>query len=108
MFGGLSWNADYVDPHNFLDTLFHSESAMNHSAYQNTDLDLMLEKARVEQAPALRLDLYKQAEMTILEDAPIIPLWFPLEGGFLVKPRIRGYFVPPMPMQILRHIWIQQ
>ena len=108
MFGGLSWNADYVDPHNFLDTLFHSESSMNHSGYQNADLDVMLEKARVEQTPALRLALYQQAEMTILEDAPIIPLWFPLEGGFLVKPRIRGYFVPPMPMQILRYIWIEQ
>ena len=108
MFGGLSWNADYIDPHNFLDTLFHSESSMNHTAYHNADVDLVLEEARVEEDSTLRLALYQQAETAILEDAPIIPLWFPLEGGFLVKPRIQGYFVPVMPMQILRYIWIQQ
>jgi len=107
IFGGISWNADYVDPHNFLDTLFHSDSPMNHSAYQNTDLDAILEKARVEQDPELRLDLYQQAEVIILEESPIIPLWFPLEGGFLVKPRIQGYFVPRIPMQILRYVWVE-
>jgi len=108
MFGGLSWNADYVDPHNFLDTLFHSASSMNHSSYQNTDLDKVLEFARIEQDSEVRLALYQQAEDIILQDIPIIPLWFPLEGGFLVKPRVQGYFAPPIPMQILKHVWIQK
>ncbi|MCH9016765.1 MAG: peptide ABC transporter substrate-binding protein, partial [Chloroflexi bacterium] len=30
MFGGLAWIADYPDPENFLDVLFHSESSDNH------------------------------------------------------------------------------
>lgn len=108
MFGGISWNADYIDPHNFLDTLFHSESSMNHSAYESTTVDSVLEKARVEQDPEIRSALYQQAERIILRDVPVIPLWFPLDGGFLVKPKVQGYFVPPIPMQILKHVWVQQ
>ena len=58
IFGGLGWIADYADPENFLDVLFHSESSNNHTHYSDPELDALLERARVEQGQEARLALY--------------------------------------------------
>lgn len=89
------WVADYPDPENFLDVLFHSGSAGNHSGYSNPEVDDLLERARVETDEAKRLALYAEAERLIVEDAPIIPLFFDREYT-LVKPHVKG-LVQPMP-----------
>ena len=38
-FGGLAWQADYPDPENFLDVLFHTDSETNHGGYSNKEVD---------------------------------------------------------------------
>ena len=86
MFGGFGWIADYPDPENFLDGLFHSESNNNQSQYSNGQLDLLLERARVEQDEQARFDLYHQAEEIIVDDAPWVPLWHSNGGSVLIKP----------------------
>ena len=48
-FAGIGWEADYPDPQDFLDILFHSESSINHGDYSNPAVDSILEEARVEQ-----------------------------------------------------------
>jgi ABC-type transport system substrate-binding protein len=89
------WCADYPDPENFLDVLFHSASDFNVAAYSNPDVDALLEEARTELDPARRLDLYHQAETLILEDAGALP-WQHSIFDVLVKPRINGYVISPM------------
>ena len=44
-FGGSGWQADYPDPQDFLDILFHTESKQNHTSYSNPELDAILEQA---------------------------------------------------------------
>ena len=39
VWGGSGWQADYPDPQDFIDILFHSESKGNHGMYGNTDVD---------------------------------------------------------------------
>ena len=85
----LGWIADYPDPQNFLDMLFHSNSAYNHGAYSNPELDAIVEQARVEQDVEARMALYRQAEQLLVQDAPWIPLYH--SGGYyLVKPYVQG------------------
>jgi ABC-type transport system substrate-binding protein len=85
----LGWIADYPDPQNFLDMLFHTTSAYNHSAYSNPELDAIVEQARVEQDVEQRMALYQQAEQLLVQDAPWIPLYH--SGGYyLVKPYVQG------------------
>ena len=41
-YGGSGWQADYPDPQDFLDILFHTDSAINHTNYSNPELDAIL------------------------------------------------------------------
>ena len=45
------WIADYPDPHNFLDVLFHSSTENNQGGYNNAEVDSLLEQARVGARP---------------------------------------------------------
>jgi ABC-type oligopeptide transport system substrate-binding subunit len=99
----LGWVADYADPQNFLDILFHSKSTENHTQYASPDVDRLLERARGERDNAVRMRLYQEAEALILKDAPWVPLWHS-KRYVLVKPYVQGYTSPPMVVPWLRSI----
>jgi ABC-type oligopeptide transport system substrate-binding subunit len=92
---GMGWCADYPDPQNFLDVLFHSESRQNLSGYANPEVDELLERARVEPDVKRRLDLYADIERTIVADAPVILLTHSI-SAVLVKPHLHDYVLTPM------------
>ena len=103
-FAGLGWEADYPDPQDFLDILFHSESSINHGGYSNPLVDSVLEDARIEPDAAQRVALYHEAERLIIEDAAWVPLWFTGERYVLIKPDIQDYRVTPMILPKLRQV----
>ena len=107
-YAGSGWQADYPDPQDFLDVLFHSESTLNHVAYGNEAVDALLVQARTEQDVARRIELYHEAEQMIVNDAPIIPLWYDGEQYVLVKPHVKGYRLTPMSIPRLKQLRIEQ
>lgn len=60
-----AWGADYPDANNWLNEVFHSTSGNNYANFSNARFDQLVEAAAREQDPAVRLELYKEAE-TIL------------------------------------------
>ena len=106
-FGGLGWEADYPDPQDFLDILFHSESENNHGLYSNQDVDILLQDARVETDLVKRIDLYQKAEEIIVDDAGWVPLWFAGESHVLIKPYVKGYELTPMTISKMRYVYIE-
>ena len=108
MYGGLSWGADYPDPENFLDVLFHSESIDNNMAYSSAELDGVLEQARIELDQQKRFELYHEAEEIILRDAPWIPLWHGNESYRLVKPNVQNYYFLPLVVPKLRFVYMTE
>ena len=105
-FAGLGWQADYPDPQDFLDILFHSESSVNHGGYSNPEVDRILEEARVEQDVTRRVSLYREAELMIVDDAAWVPLWYQGERHVLIKPYINDYRLTPMIIPKLREVSI--
>ena len=99
------WCADYPDPENFADALFHSDAQQNLGRYSNSDLDALLESARVERDVTKRIAMYQQAERIIVEDAAGIFLTHGL-SFVLVKPHIRGYVLTPIAVPIERYLSI--
>jgi oligopeptide transport system substrate-binding protein len=107
-FAGLGWSADYPDPQDFLDILFHSESSINHGAYSNPQVDSLLEEARIEQDVVRRVQLYNQAEEMIINDAAWVPLWFTGDRYVLIKQRVKGYRMVPMIVPKLHQVRIEE
>ncbi|MGC8855319.1 MAG: ABC transporter substrate-binding protein, partial [Anaerolineae bacterium] len=103
---GSGWCADYPDPENFADVLFHSGSQQNLGGYSNPALDALLDQARVEQDVTKRIALYQQAEQMIVNDAPVLFTIHPLSYQ-LVKPYVKGYVFTPIDIPIERYMWLE-
>jgi oligopeptide transport system substrate-binding protein len=103
----LGWIADYPDPQNFLDILFHSESLDNHMGYANSEVDNLLEEARTEQDHDRRMALYRQVEQILLDEAPWVPLEYATDY-WLTKPYVKGLIYPPMIIPHLQYVSIGQ
>lgn len=97
------WIADYPDPYDFLDILFHSKSGLNHGSYVNPKVDELLEAARTERDEARRMQYYQQAEQMLISDAATIPLDYAREY-WLVKPYVKGVQRPPLIMPWLVNV----
>lgn len=102
---GSGWVADYPDPENFLDILFHSGSEQNEGEYSNPQIDALLEQARVEPDETARISLYQKIEQMLVDDAACIPLYFDI-NYVLVKPYLENFVVTPMPVSRLRYVSI--
>ena len=105
LFSG-GWCADYPDPENFADVIFHSGSTQNNGGYSNSQLDALLEAARIEQEVTRRIEMYQQAEQIIVDDAAALFLTHSLSYQ-LVKPYVKGYVFTQIDIPIERYMWLE-
>ena len=93
----LAWIGDFPDADNFLQ-LFHSGrhgSAGNRAHYTNAEVDKLLDSSRRETDPARRIELLRQVEQIVVDDAP----WIFLSHGqthLLVQPYVQNFAIGPM------------
>ncbi len=99
------WCADYPDPENFADVLFHSGSNQNQGGYSNPALDALLEQARVEQDVTKRIAMYQQAEQMIVDDAPVLFTTHSVSYQ-LVQPYVKGFVFTPITVPLERYMWL--
>ena len=104
----IGWIADYPDPENFLDILFHSESANNNTRYSNPEVDRLLEEARTERDKTRRFQIYNQVEQMVLDEAPWVWTWFSGEGYALIKPEVSDYYLLQMSIPKYRYIYFNR
>ena len=101
------WCADFPDPENFIDLLFHSSNDFNIGKFNNPDFDALVEKWRTEQNPSDRIQLYDQAETIVVDNVAAIPL-FNVVSGILVKPYIQGTVISPIGAETLSGLKIDE
>ena len=72
-----SWIADYPDGENFL-SLFYSKNPAppNYTRYHNDDFDSLYETSLSEADEAQKVNLYQQMDQLIVDDAPVIFLFY--------------------------------
>lgn len=74
-----SWIADYPDAENYL-SLFHSGNfcpeGPNYAHYANPDFDLLYAKAMEESDAARRAALYYKMDSLVMQDAPVVILYY--------------------------------
>jgi len=105
MFAG-GWCADYPDPENFADVLFHTGAQQNTGNYGNPALDTLLDRARGEMDVAKRIGLYQQAEQMLVQDAPALFLSHNI-SYLLVKPYVKGFVLTPIDIPLERYLRLE-
>ena len=84
-----AWIGDYDDAYTFAQ-LMHSKNGQNDPGYRSEAYDGLLDEAAMEAVPGKRRRLLEAAERQLLDDMPIIPLYFYVSKR-LVKPWVGGY-----------------
>jgi oligopeptide transport system substrate-binding protein len=99
----LGWTADYDDPSSFLD-LFAKNSSENDPGYTSNAFSQLIDEARVESHNDKRVDLLSQSEAVLLDDYPVIPIYF-YTARRLVKPYLGGAHITPMNETYSKHLY---
>lgn len=103
----LGWSLDFPDPQNILDYKFYSRSLGNDVALNDREIDALLEEARVEFDSERRIELYRDVERRLVDEAVWIPL-FHSQAHELVKPYVEGYVPTRMVTPQLRYVRLTQ
>lgn len=100
--------ANYPDPENFYDFLFHGDNAGIYYGYKNESLDALLDSAATETDWIRRVDLYRQADQILYDDAPVLILTYTGPSYVVWKTRIMGYVATPIDVPQHHHLWINR
>lgn len=101
-----SWLADYADAENFL-AVYYSPNfcpvGPNYTHYKNNEFDRRYLLAIQEKDDAQRTKIYAEMDSILMNDAPVIPLYYDQVSHFLRK-NIHGFQTNPVNMLDLRFV----
>ena len=101
-----SWIADYPDAENYL-SLFYSKNftpnGPNYTHFKNIEFDVLYEKSISIVNSSERFYLYQKMDSILIEEAPVIPLYYDQVIRFSQK-NIRGLGINPLDMLDLRTV----
>jgi peptide/nickel transport system substrate-binding protein len=104
-----SWIADYPDAENYL-ALFYSKNftpnGPNFTRFKNLKFDKLYEMAQSETNDSIRHHYYREMDNIIIEEAPVIPLYYD-ESIRLLHKRIKKLGTNPLNLLTLKHIEIE-
>lgn len=109
-----AWIADYSSPETFLGNFYGKlvpkekdmPSSGNQSRYINPLFDKYFEEGR-SASQKKRLELFSKAEIELMKDPPIIPLWY-ANDFTLSYSRVRNLKNNPMEFLDLRRVYIKE
>jgi oligopeptide transport system substrate-binding protein len=109
-----AWIADYSSPETFLGNFYGKlvpkekgmPSSGNQSRYVNPLFDKYFEEGR-SASQKKRLELFSKAEIELMKDPPIIPLWY-ANDFTLSYSRVRNLKNNPMEFLDLRRVYIKE
>lgn len=99
----LGWLADYDDPASFLE-VFSKNSNQNDPDYVSPEFNGLIDAARIEPNPDRRILLLQKSEEVLLNDYPIIPVYFYIARR-LVKPYLGGAAITPLNHTYSKHLY---
>jgi len=101
-----SWIADYPDAENYLSLFYspnHSPDGPNYTQYSNPLFDNLYRKAGMENDIEKRAVLYREMDSLVMEDAPVIVLFYDQVLRFS-RTNISGLGNNPLNLLELKHV----
>ncbi|WP_164845539.1 peptide ABC transporter substrate-binding protein [Anaerosphaera multitolerans] len=86
----FNWTGDYSDPMTMLE-IFESGNYFNKFGYENLDYDELISTAKDTDNEKERMDAMKEAEKLIMEELPVMPIYFN-SYSYIQKPSVNGVY----------------
>lgn len=103
-----SWIADYPDAENFLSVFYSKNPAPpNYTRYNNSRFDKLYEESLSEKNDSIRYKLYQQADQIVMNDAPVVPLWYDMVI-WLVHPYVKNFIPNGLNLLELRRVKLER
>jgi len=102
-----SWIADYADAENFLSLFYsgnYSPGGPNYTHFASDEFDRLYEKARRVTDFQERIGLYRKMDRIIIENAPVVPLYYDVVVRFSPLD-IHGLGSNPMNLMVLKNVY---
>ncbi len=102
-----SWIADYPDAENYLSlyySKFHTPNGSNYTHFKNSDFDKLYEEAITIVDNETRYKLYQKMDEIIIEQAPIVPLYYD-EVTLFSQNNVKGLLVNPVNLLHLKKVF---
>lgn len=101
-----NWGADYPDAENFL-SLYYSKNfapeGPNYSHYKNTAFDKLYEQSFLINDTESRANIYQEMDELMMQNAPIIPLFYDQTTLFLNK-NVKNFSMGPIKLLDLTRV----
>jgi len=97
----LGWCADYYDQQDWLTTVFHSQSTVTKTGYNNPQFDKLVTDGDKEPDAKKRDDLYQQASRLLSQDAPAAWIYYDA-NPVLQKPWVKSYYLTSLGFEEAR------
>ena len=101
-----AWIADYIDPNSHLDIMV-TDGENNNTGWSNPEYDRLIAAARAETDEKKRIEIFHQAERILMDEMPIIPIYYYVDKNMLKKD-VRGFYRNPLDTHPLSSIWIDE
>ncbi|HEY0966319.1 MAG TPA: peptide ABC transporter substrate-binding protein [Opitutaceae bacterium] len=101
----FAWVGDYLDASTFLD-LMTSTSGNNQTGWSNPTYDRLVDEARRTLDQGKRFDLYREAELILMNESPIMPIYFYTRNN-LRLPSVKGWYGNLLDLHPLKHVWLE-
>lgn len=89
----FGWTTDYLDANNWLNDAFYYFQSLN--SWSNEEYDRIVLEASKSTDLEKRRKLFVKAEKILIENAPLLPVFFE-SSQYFVKPRIEGWYHMPI------------
>lgn len=101
-----SWNATtYLDPWYFLGP-WTTGGLFNEAKWSNADYDALMRRIEATAEPAMRRQLFAEAEAIFLRELPAIPLYFGTQV-MLMHPSVKGWSGRPFGDRLFKTLWVE-
>ncbi len=105
MVSRAGWIGDYPDPNTFLET-FLSYSGNNRTGWANPEFDRLLQAAGCATNQAERYELLQKAEAILLDELPLIPIYF-YTRVYLLHPSVQNWHPTYLDHHPFKHVYLE-
>ncbi|GAA0766793.1 peptide ABC transporter substrate-binding protein [Clostridium subterminale] len=99
------WIADYNDPMTFLD-MWTTGNGQNNSGYSNKEYDKLIAEAKVELDDTKRTELLHKAEDILMDESPVIPLYY-YTNVLCIDKNVKGTYKSPLGQMEFRDAYVE-